>query len=136
MLHPSKRALGLASLLVLVPFLRAPDEARAAVARPAEPVELALKPYAVGLFTVEGRIGELRAPFLFDSGGGSTVLSPATAAATGCTLFGRGTGFRHDGQRVDGQRGTPVDLALGAFTRRGEVGVLDLDALLGGPPPV
>ena len=41
-------------------------------------------------------------------------------------------GLRHDGGRVDGMRAGPVELMLGSFTRRGEVGVLDLGSLLAG----
>lgn len=113
---------------------------RASGARPQTPteraIEIPLAPYHGALRTVTGRIGELEAPFLFDTGGGATILSAATAKRAGCTPFGRGTGFRHDGTRVDGARGTPVDLAIGSFARRGEVGVLDLDELLRGLPPV
>ncbi|MCE9593896.1 MAG: hypothetical protein K8S98_06865 [Planctomycetes bacterium] len=100
------------------------------------PIELRLAPYVDVLRTIDVRVGELETPFLFDTGGGSTVISLATAQAVGCTPFGRGTGFRHDGGRVDGRRGGPIDVSLGAFTRRGEVGVLDVDALLAGLPKV
>lgn len=104
--------------------------------RPDAPIELVLSPYVGRLRTVLVRVGEREAPFLFDTGGGGTVLSLASAKAAGLTPFGRATGFRHDGGRVDGQRGGPIALSLGAFERRGEVGVLDLDAWLAGLPRV
>src|SRR5262249_14490778 len=81
------------------------------------PIELKLDPYVDLLRTVKVRIGTLETPFLFDTGGGATVISLETAKAIGCTPFGRGTGFRHDGGRLDGQRGGPIDLSPGAFTR-------------------
>lgn len=100
------------------------------------PGEFVLTPYAGLLRTVVVKSGAYEAPFLFDTGGGCTVLSLAAAKALALTPFGRATGFRHDGGRVDGPRAGPVELALGTFTRRGEVGVLDTDALLAGLPPV
>src|SRR5215510_321139 len=80
--------------------------------------ELPLAPYAGPLRTVTAKIWSIEARFLFDTGGGGTVLSTATARALGLEPFGRSTGFRHDGERVDGTRAGPVELALGAFTRR------------------
>lgn len=102
----------------------------------AAPCELVLTPYVGLLRTVVVKSGAYEAPFLFDTGGGGTVLSLATAKTLALTPFGRGTGFRHDGGRVDGRRAGPVELVLGSFSRRGEVGVLDVDALLAGLPPV
>lgn len=109
-----------------------------AAARPPrdEPIELKLAPYVGPLRTVQATVGGQTGAFLFDTGGGATVLSLATAKAAGCTVFGRGTGFRHDGTRVDGARGGPLDVAFGGYVRRGEVGVLDIDAMLQGLPKV
>lgn len=100
------------------------------------PCEIPLEPYVGALRTVVAHSGELEAPFLFDTGGGFTILSLASARTLGLEPFGRSTGFRHDGERVDAARAGPVDLSLGSFTRHGEVGVLDLAALLGGLPEV
>src|SRR5262245_22142356 len=73
-----------------------------------EPVELRLQPYAGPLRTLTGTLAGKESRFLFDTGGGATVLSLPAATAAGVVRFGRGTGFRHDGQRIDGSRGTPV----------------------------
>lgn len=100
------------------------------------PVELPLAPYVGELRTIQVRTGGAERTFLFDTGGGATVFSLATAKACQCTPFGRGTGFRHDGTRIDGRRGGPLDLAFGPHTHRGEVGVLDLDAMFAGAPPI
>lgn len=108
-----------------------------AVASPTDaPLELQLSPYVGEFRTVTVHAGAIEAPFLFDSGGGATVISLATAKAIGCTPFGRGIGFRHDGGRVEGQRAGPVDLSIGGFRRTGEVGVLDLDAMFAGMPKI
>lgn len=97
-----------------------------------EPIELKLQPYAPfpgPLRTVQGDIGGKPGTFLFDTGGGITVLNAAKAQQLALEPFGRGTGFRHDGTRVDGRRAGPVEMAFGAYRRRAEVGVLDLTAL-------
>jgi hypothetical protein len=102
-----------------------------------DPIELKLEHFAGGpLRTVQGDLGGKPRTFLFDTGGGITVLSTTLAKQLGCPVFGRGTGFRHDGSRVDGPRGGPVDLTFGNYRRRAEVGVLDLDAMLQGLPKV
>lgn len=97
-----------------------------------EPIELKLQPYAPfpgPLRTVQGDVGGKTGTFLFDTGGGITILNAAKAQQLALEPFGRGTGFRHDGTRVDGQRGGPVEMAFGAYRRRAEVGVLDLAAM-------
>lgn len=124
---------------VLVPLLASlgtEREQHAPRGHLSEPCELVLAPYAGPLRTVVVRSGSHAAPFLLDTGGGATVFSLATAKTLGLTPFGRATGFRHDGQRVDGPRAGPVELTLGTYARRGEVGVLDLEAFLAGLPPV
>ena len=97
-----------------------------------------LSDYIAGFRTVEvglGRSGETHT-FLFDTGGGITVLTPATAAELGCTPFGRMTGFRSSGERLDGPRCGIVVMELGGQTFRDETAVFDLMALLGNAPPV
>jgi hypothetical protein len=42
--------------------------------------------------------------YLFDTGGGVTVISPAGAKAAGCTVWGNVTGFRLNGERIDAPR--------------------------------
>src|SRR5262245_15290312 len=112
-----------------LPGSSASDGARTTLS---EPCELALSPLGGSLRTVLVRSGSFEAPFLFDTGGGGTALSLSAANALELAPFGRLTGFRHDGSRVDGPRAGPLELALGTFSRHGEVGVLDLDALLAG----
>jgi hypothetical protein len=134
-----------AQLLVLVPTLsmtllagtapiRAPFQE--AKVPDAAPLELELAPYFGPLRTLGISRGAFTAPFLFDTGGGGTVLALESVKTLELEPFGRGTGFRHDGTRIDGQRAGPIELASGAYRRRGEVGVFDLATLLGGLPPV
>lgn len=122
--------------LALLPCTRSGGAEGAPTTRLSGPCELVLSPYAGSLSTVVVKSGTYEAPFLFDTGGGGTVLSVAAGKALALKPFGRLTGFRHDGGRVDGPRAGPVELVLGTFARRGEVGVLDLEAFLPGLPPL
>jgi len=131
----SRAALASLGLALFLPVPPRPAEG-APTSKLAAPCELVLSPYAGVLRTVVVRSGSYEAPFLLDTGGGGTVLSLAAAQELGLSPFGRLTGFRHDGARVDGPRAGPVELALGTFSRRGEVGVFDVDALLAGLPAV
>ncbi len=150
---PTRHVAALSLVLTLAPWLvsgpaeAAPQAAAAkrGEARPASrpakpapeaPIELTLSPFFGLLRTVTGKVGGVEGPFLFDTGGGATLLSLKTANALGLAPFGRLTGFRHDGERLDVQRAGPVDLALGGFSRKGEAGVLDFDKLFGGPTPL
>lgn len=92
---------------------------------------LDLMPYAGKLRQVSVRIaGEERA-FLFDTGGGYTLISPAVAAAIGCTPRGRILGYRMNGERFETPLCSDVAYAIGSFMADGEtVGVFDLTALL------
>jgi hypothetical protein len=120
----------LTTLLLLVPILSAQAPTRSA------PVVLELDPYFGSLCTLTLTSGEFRGKFLFDTGGGVTLLSLVAAKTLAIEPFGRGTGFRHDGTRVDRPRGGPVTLSAGGWAQRGEIGVIDLAAMLPGLPPV
>jgi hypothetical protein len=71
--------------------------------------------------------------FLFDTGGGVTCLAADLVAELGLHPYGRLTGHRQSGERVDLQRCDNVTLTIGgtAFTHS-VVGVFDLMSLL--PP--
>lgn len=99
--------------------------------RPDQPVVLQLKPYAdTPLKTVDVKVGTHTLPFLFDTGGGMTVVTPAVTDALGCTPYGQATGFRADGEKVTWKRCGPVTLGIGAYKARGEVGVFDLMGMI------
>ncbi|MGH7690647.1 MAG: aspartyl protease family protein, partial [Gemmatimonadaceae bacterium] len=102
------------------------------------PLTIALRPYAgTALRTVDVVVGQHTRPFLFDTGAGFTVLTPDAVADAGCTPFGEVVGFRADGQRLNMQRCGPVPLRLGGYETTEEIGVFDLNALLGkDAPPV
>jgi hypothetical protein len=81
-----------------------------------------------------GRIHTL----LLDTGGGLTAVTPASVAAIGCHPWGRLTGFRMRGDRVDLSRCDGVKMTLAGLTVRvPEVGVWDFGkALPKNAPPL
>ena len=126
---------------MVVPFLIVVAPGPAAVAAQqfshrADPIEVPLAAYIANLRTLSVTIGNETIPFLLDTGGGFTVLTPEVARVAGCVPFGRVTGFRSSGERLDLRRCGPVSIRLGPLTVRAEAAILDLMALLKGAPPI
>lgn len=96
----------------------------------APPQEIALRPYVAELRTVEVVIDGKAYDFLFDSGGGYTLLSPQILDAAGCVPSGQLTGFRMSGERVDFKKCGATALRIGAVAFHVESGVFDINALL------
>lgn len=82
------------------------SSATALAAQPvfAEPQVLALEPLRERLRTIEVSINGHVSDFLFDTGGGITTITPAFAEKIGCKPWGRITGHRMFGDRLDMQR--------------------------------
>lgn len=121
-----------AAATALLAALAAPPAARAADA----PVVARLEPYVAGLVTLSVEVGGRPSRLIFDTAGGLTLVTPQVAAEIGCRPFGRLTGFRHDGGRLDLERCGPLVVAAGPLATEREVAVFDLLPLLGGAPPV
>ncbi len=62
---------------------------------------VALHEYQAGLQTIQFEIGGETRTLLFDTGAGITAISPALADAVGCSPYGRLTGHRMSGERID-----------------------------------
>ena len=74
--------------------------------------------------------------FLFDTGGGSTMISPDVAAAIGCTPRGSITGHRMNGDAVVTPSCTGSPLTIGGWIAPPQtLGVFDLMSLLPGDWP-
>lgn len=65
---------------------------------------LQLQPLRERLRTIEVEVNGVTSTFLFDTGGGITTITPAFAERIGCKPWGRTTGHRMFGDRLDMQR--------------------------------
>jgi hypothetical protein len=97
---------------------------------PATHEEIPLRPYIGPLKSVSVTVEGSALPFILDTGGGFTMLTPDVAKSIGRVPFGRLTGFRHSGERIDTQRCGNVTVRLGSVDISSEVAVFDLMAVL------
>ena len=99
----------------------------AAPAMAATPEALPLQAVpGIGL-VVDATVNGHRGRFLFDTGWGVTAVTPTVAAAIGCKPWGRVTGFRAIGERLDSQRCNAATFRIGGFEAQApEVLVVDL----------
>ena len=75
-----------------------------AAAAPAKPTVIPLEPYLGQLWSFHAELAGAPAVFLLDTAGGVSVVTPAAAGAAGCRPWGRVTGFRMRGGRLDAPR--------------------------------
>jgi hypothetical protein len=94
------------------------------------PTEIKLEHDALGKApTINVQVGNKTYPFLFDTGGGITTISPSIAKEIGCEPFGQITGFNAGGTRLDFKRCDNVDFRLGNFSTCVNTGVFEIFAL-------
>lgn len=118
-------AIGLA--LVAAPALAEPVRPEP----PSKPVIIPLEPYLDVLWSFQGEVDGKPRRFLLDTAGGITVISQPFADAIGCKPWGRVTGFRMRGDRVDLPRCDDVGLkAAGLPLTAPTAGVIDFSTLL------
>jgi hypothetical protein len=99
--------------------------------RAAGPAVIPLSPWAGLLRSVTVTIDGREHRFIFDTGGGQTLITPELAAAVGCIPYGRAIGFRMSGDRVEFEYCDNVALRLGHVALAPEpVGVFDLKSIL------
>ena len=92
--------------------------------------EIALRQYVGPLKSIQIAAGGETLPFILDTGGGFTIITPEVAKKTSCVPFGRLTGFRHNGERIETQRCAKTTLRLGGMNVTVETAVFDLMAVL------
>lgn len=72
-----------------------------------------LKTYVENIKTVTVFIGGEKYNFLFDTGGGETIISPEVAKAIHKKVYGSMTGFRMTGEKIKVQKSDSIDLTIG-----------------------
>jgi hypothetical protein len=83
------------------------------------------------LRSVDVSVGSTTYRFIFDTGGGETMITPELASAIGCAPYGRAVGFRMSGEQVSWQYCDDVLLQLGDITIAPDrVGVFNLRSIL------
>jgi len=99
---------------------------------PAPAGAIALEPYIdTDHWAFRGKIDGHDALFQLDTGGGLTVVTPKAAAEARCRVWGRFTGFRMRGDRLDLQRCDDVAFEAGGLHLGvPAAGVWDLTAVL------
>ena len=104
-----------------------------ALAASAQTEVISAAPFMGRGLTVQAVVGGKPGTFLFDTGGGVSNVTPAFAAAIGCTPWGQISGYTMTGQRLDMKRCDHVAVKLGKSTFALEtVGVFDGTAMM--PP--
>ena len=115
-----------AALLVSL-FLAAPVSAQPSSDTASVPLDTWLGPFRSVTLTVGGD----SARFLFDTGGGVTVLDEAFAGEVGCRPWGRIVGFRAGGDRVDLERCPALPIMMrGVPLDASDLAVWDLQGFL------
>lgn len=123
--------------LTIVAAPRVPAQpARVAERAPAAaPVVIPLHRHAGHLRTIRVRVGGDSADYLFDTGGGTTVISPRDSAALGCVPGGRSFGVRLTGEVLSGRTCANVTLGVGPLDVTEDAGVMELGRILGPRAP-
>ena len=104
-----------------------------AQAGPAPFAVITLDPYLSQQSAVHATIGGHPGTFLFDTGEGVSMISPALAAAVGCAPWGNIAGFRMTGDRMDTPHCDGITFTMaGRDFKAPSVIVFDVMKLLGG----
>jgi len=81
--------------------------------RPDQPQVIKLERFRKALWTVRVTIKDKTGDFLFDTGGGLTLVTPDFAAGLDCEFSGRTTGYNMFGERMDTPHCSEVDIIAG-----------------------
>jgi len=91
------------------------------------PMDITLDHDALGRApTIKVEIGGKTYPFLFDTGGGVTIITPAIAKQIGCTPFGQLVGYNAGGTRLDAKRCDAVEMKVGGHSMKLDAAVMEV----------
>jgi hypothetical protein len=122
--------------LLALSALAGPVEARSAHTRAEQQALIPLAPYLASQASLEAAVKGVRGRFMFDTGEGLTSVSPQFAAKIGCMPWGRVTGFRMSGERIDTPHCDELDFQLAGRTLHAPaVLILDIMKLMGDGGP-
>jgi len=113
-------------------------ESPPAATRPADgPATIPLSTYVGPLRSMAVTVANAAHQFIFDTGGGETMITPELASTIVCVPYGRTIGFRASGEQVAFEYCDDVLLRFGDVAIAHErVGVFDLKSILpAGAPP-
>jgi len=90
-----------------------------------------LEPYMGSTLAMRAEVDGHEGLFQFDTGGGVSIIGSDFAKTIGCTPWGRITGFRMTGERLDFQRCDGLQfMTAGIRLKAPSVGVLDIMSML------
>ena len=97
-----------------------------------QPIEIKLEHDVLGKApTINVQVGAKSYPFLLDTGGGITTITPPIAKEIGCEPFGQISGFNAGGTRLDFKRCDNAEIQVGGYKTRVDTGVFDIMRLFG-----
>lgn len=95
-----------------------------------DPVTVELHDYVAKLRKVSVSVDGKAWDFLFDTGGGYTLIAPELQSAADCTPHGRLSGFRMSGEHIGFEKCGDTHLQIGNKDITVEAGVFDINGLL------
>ena len=140
--HAMRYSLTRAALLLSSLLTSHPAVAQRDAAQPVNGALAGERPLVVPLVrgpghlrTIRVQVGSDSADYLFDTGGGVTVISPQDSALLRCVPGGRGFGVRLTGEALTGRNCANVTLGIGQLRVTTDAGVMDLAKMLGPKAP-
>jgi hypothetical protein len=105
-------------VLLILAGCQQPHLAAESAARPSAPEKpqvISLQRFRKALWTIGVAVKGKPGNFLFDTGGGATLVTEAFAKDLGCRFWGRRTGYNMFGERGDGPHCDGVSLVAGGI---------------------